>query len=251
MLKSMNLPLITIIIPFYNRVNFTIRALESALFQSYDNTEIILINDGSTESLSELSNIVDKSSRCTLISSKNGGPASARNIGLNHAKGSYVAFLDSDDYWEPDKLATQLKIMLDNKWNFSFTSYYIKNLETSEKVTRSCKIDYKFPIPAFHCDIATPTVMVEMNLIKNLRFNESFRAGEDTLFWLNLSKITTLRKINLPLATVTTSNTTTFKNKNLKLQTFELLNKDGLNNHFFLQLIHNLYVFLRKSFNLI
>ena len=69
----MNLPLITIIIPFFNRINFTIRSLESALNQTYTNTEIVLINDGSTESLEELLTLVNKDSRCILINAKNGG----------------------------------------------------------------------------------------------------------------------------------------------------------------------------------
>jgi glycosyltransferase involved in cell wall biosynthesis len=98
--------LISVIIPAYNAAQTILETLSSVQQQTFSNFEIIVINDGSTDNLLEqLSTIID--SRLNVFSYENGGLSVARNRGINHASGEYIAFLDADDLWAPDKLELQ------------------------------------------------------------------------------------------------------------------------------------------------
>ncbi|HHF1017434.1 TPA: glycosyltransferase family 2 protein, partial [Haemophilus influenzae] len=112
----MNMPLISIIMPVYNAECYLNQGILSCLNQSYQNIELILIDDGSTDkSIEIINNIIDKDKRVKLFfTPTNQGPAAARNIGLEKAQGDYITFLDSDDFIANDKLEKQLNFMLQN-----------------------------------------------------------------------------------------------------------------------------------------
>jgi glycosyltransferase involved in cell wall biosynthesis len=108
----MSLPLCTIVIPAYDAGIWIERTLRSAAQQNYPNLEIIVIDDGSkdnTRMLAEAMAVVDD--RFRVISIPNGGVANARNVGIREACGKYVAFLDADDLWHPDKIRLQVEAM--------------------------------------------------------------------------------------------------------------------------------------------
>lgn len=90
--------LISVIIPIYNVAPYLRECLNSVINQTYKNLEIILVNDGSTDESEEIAKEYLSDSRVWLISTPNGGLSKARNIGLDHAKGEYIYFIDSDDY---------------------------------------------------------------------------------------------------------------------------------------------------------
>ena len=118
-----NTPLITVIIPAYNRFEEVQRAINSVIKQSYKNIEIIVVDDGSTQPLNSLENKYND--LIVIRHPTNLGAAIARNTGINAAKGSFVAFLDSDDTWYEDKLTNQLQFMLENpNLNASTTAFY-------------------------------------------------------------------------------------------------------------------------------
>ena len=95
----MNSPLISVIVPVYNVENFLHECVDSIINQSYSNLEIILINDGSSDKSGEICEIYAlKDSRIKVYHKKNGGLSESRNMGLDHATGSYISFVDSDDY---------------------------------------------------------------------------------------------------------------------------------------------------------
>ena len=104
-------PTVSVIIPTLNRAQLVHRAIQSVLKQTYEDLELIVVDDGSTDDLAgSLSRIEDP--RFRLVShAENRGPAAARNTGISEALGQYVAFLDSDDYWLPNKLEVQLEFM--------------------------------------------------------------------------------------------------------------------------------------------
>src|SRR3989344_8773435 len=102
--------MISVIIPTYNRALMVKRAIESVLAQSYENFEIIVADDGSTDDTKEALSGYINSGKIKYIFQDNAGPGAARNAGIKHAKGELVAFLDSDDEWVPDKLEKQIKI---------------------------------------------------------------------------------------------------------------------------------------------
>ena len=106
-------PLVSVIIPAYNRAHLIGRAIASVLAQSYRHFEIVVVDDGSNDDLgTALAAIADPRLRC-IAHPKNRGAAAARNTGIAAAQGEFVAFLDSDDTWYPDKLAFQVAAMRD------------------------------------------------------------------------------------------------------------------------------------------
>ena len=111
--------LISIIIPVYNAERYLIECLNSIIHQTYRNLEIICINDGSTDhSLELLKMFSKKDSRIKIINKKNGGPSSARNVGLEIAKGDYVSFVDADDYLQTNAYEILVECaMQKQKWD--------------------------------------------------------------------------------------------------------------------------------------
>lgn len=104
---------ISVIIPVYNVGNYLQQCVDSVLAQTYQNIELILVDDGSTdESVKICDNYVRKDSRISVIHKKNGGLSDARNVGLVACTGDYVAFLDSDDYWSGDFLGEIVDLLI-------------------------------------------------------------------------------------------------------------------------------------------
>lgn len=105
-------PLVSVIIPTYNRGYCIKRSIFSVLNQTYKNIELIIVDDGSTDNTENvIQDIIATDSRVIYKKKKNGGACSARNMGINMARGKYIAFQDSDDYWYKDKLSTQIAIL--------------------------------------------------------------------------------------------------------------------------------------------
>ena len=95
--------MISIIIPLYNKETSILGTVNSIINQNYNNYEIVIVNDGSTDnSISIIKSI--QCNRIVLLDKPNGGPASARNFGVKHAHGNWIIFLDADDYLEPNAL---------------------------------------------------------------------------------------------------------------------------------------------------
>jgi glycosyltransferase involved in cell wall biosynthesis len=106
-------PLVSVIVPNFNYAKFLPDCLDSLLAQSYSNIEIIVVDDGSTDESLEVLNGYSK--RVRIISSMNYGVNHARNLGLLGSHGDFVAFCDSDDWWEPEKIARQIQLLLHNQ----------------------------------------------------------------------------------------------------------------------------------------
>jgi glycosyltransferase involved in cell wall biosynthesis len=105
-----NNPLVSVVIPAYNRAHTLRRAVDSVLNQTYTNIEVLIVDDGSKDNTCEVLRLYGDKIR--WWSQKNAGPSSARNSGIKEAKGDYVAFLDSDDAWSPKKLERQMGLLL-------------------------------------------------------------------------------------------------------------------------------------------
>ena len=179
-------PLITIIIPFFNRVKSTISSLYSALNQSYNNIEIIIIDDCSTEDIKELLDVIKNHSNVFYHKNlENSGPSFSRNIGIKYSKGDYICFLDSDDIFQPNKIYEQLKFMVNRNYNCSYTSYF-KSFGNKLSLVKCNLIPMFYPLIAFYCPIATPTVMIKKDILNNYQFNNDLRFGEDLILWINL-----------------------------------------------------------------
>ncbi|WP_300693451.1 glycosyltransferase family 2 protein [uncultured Bacteroides sp.] len=191
---------VSVIIPFYNRVDWLEEAVISVLNQSYNNIEIIVVNDGSYEDLSGFLSIYGD--KIFYVYKQNEGPGAARNRGIEIATGDFIAFLDSDDIWEPDKTEKQLHYMLANNYVWSHTGgmYFQDGCILRQKpfdfhnnsawVARRSLVSMQ---------IATPSVMIRADILKqnkNLRFNVTMRYSQDTFFYQLMAQYYELGYLN-------------------------------------------------------
>jgi len=182
---------VSIIIPFYSQVDWLIEAVESVFGQSYKDFEIIVINDGSKEDTSPfLAKFQDK---IIYKYKENGGPGSARNLGIELAKGEYIAFLDSDDIWEPQKLELQVDLMEKTGaiWSHTYWAQFAENdVNNIVRVYGPENQRNTYPGSLASINIATPCVMVRTDFLNermDFRFHEDMRFGQDNYLWLLLS----------------------------------------------------------------
>ena len=115
--------LVSIITPCYNSSQFIGECIDSVLSQTYDNWELLIVDDSSSDNSCEMIRKYDDNRISLIELEKNGGAAEARNIALKKAKGKYIAFLDSDDLWESQKLEKQISFMETEDIAFSFSTY--------------------------------------------------------------------------------------------------------------------------------
>lgn len=196
---------VSIVLPFYNRPKKTIQALKSIEAQTYKNYEVVLVNDASNEDVSEVLKYVRKSKNVKLINFEaNQGPAAARNAAIDAATGTYIAFLDNDDEYVPDKLKTQLEYMTRFNPTFSYTAYVRRG--SGEDVVMHDKELTGLVVPKIVCgaSIATPTVMVSKKFLdeNHIRFREDIRIAEDSCMWLECAKKTEMLLVDEPLTIV-------------------------------------------------
>jgi len=179
---------VSVIIPFYNGLNWLTEALESVFNQTFKSYEIIIIDDGSKEDLTDFLTLYGD--RILYKKIENSGPGTARNIGVQMAKGNYLSFLDSDDLWLKNKLEEQVRYMTENNVKWSHTSYETFSDKTGELISSIAlgKVSgFLFKPFLLSCPIATPCVMIERAFFKqnNLMFSPKMRYGQDYFLWLN------------------------------------------------------------------
>lgn len=182
--------LVSIITPAYNASRFILETIKSVKDQTYANWEMLIIDDCSTD---DTRRIVEEQSRLDqrihlIAAPQNGGPAKARNLGLQKAKGRYIAFLDSDDLWLPEKLERQLKFMKTRQVSFSFTQYRYMNEKgvISEEIVKvpDC-LDYKGLLRNTNL-IGCLTVLLDREKIGPVEFKNI--PPEDFVLWLDILK---------------------------------------------------------------
>ncbi len=181
--------MISVIIPTHNRAAVLGRAVSSVLAQSFKETELIIVDDGSAD---ETRQIVQsfKDKRLTYYHQKNKGVSSARNLGMKKASGQYIAFLDSDDYWLPEKLEHQLRFMLDGGFSISQTQeIWIRNGKRVNPMDKHEKPSgWIFEKSLELCLVSPSCVLMEKNLFhQGYLFNENLMACEDYDLWLRIS----------------------------------------------------------------
>lgn len=194
--------LVSVIIPFYNRVELVKNAIDSVLNQTHKNFEILLVNDG-TKDVSALEQYL-KNEKIRLIDiGENKGVSNARNVGIQNAKGTFVAFLDSDDTFVENKLEEQISYMLSTEAEFSYTGYIADNGVEQVEICRDI-VDNAVEKCIKNCPVATPTVMAKTELLikNNIFYDTKKTLGEDTCFYLDILKHTDIKFVNKCLTKV-------------------------------------------------
>jgi len=196
-------PLVSVVIPAFNAAEFIVETIESVLQQTYRSIEVIVVEDGSQDNTFQLIE-TSFSDDVRLLRQKNSGPSAARNRGIRESSGKYIAFLDADDIWLPEKIASQVDVMeekLDigmlcgdmvnfNEKGREDQSHFRKNGLDEEYFGDRLYIRNGFQKIYNKNFISTPTVMLRRSIIdKTELFPLEFRFSEDYLFWLDIARI--------------------------------------------------------------
>ena len=193
--------LISIIVPIYNVEKYLRQCLDSIQDQTYQNFECLLINDGSSDNSADICReYVSKDSRFRYIEKENGGVSFARNLGIEHSKGEYITFIDSDDWVDSDYLEVLYTALIDENADISVSTYkrfhmadncwYVHSFQRGyEKrvFTNQELIDEFIDLDTF--DYSYRYVcgkLVRKCLLDKIAFNEMTTLGEDMEFWLKL-----------------------------------------------------------------
>lgn len=186
----MNEALVSIITPVYNAERFLGDTIKSIQNQTYKNWELVLVDDcskdGSADMIKEFQANDDRIRYIKL--EKNSGASVSRNTGIKNAKGRFIAFVDSDDIWQPEKLKIQIEYMLENKLGFTFTSYrYMKeDGRLTKKVAKAPKkINYRGLLK--NTIIGCSTVVIDKEIVGEFSM-PLVRRGQDTATWLQILK---------------------------------------------------------------
>ncbi|MBR5125397.1 MAG: glycosyltransferase family 2 protein [Oscillospiraceae bacterium] len=174
--------LISVIVPVYNAEQYLERCVDSLLNQTHADLEILLVNDGSKDGSGALCDaLARKDSRIRVFHKENGGAASARNLGLDHIRGEYVAFADCDDWVETDAYEAMLRLARERNVTLVSAGRYDVNSETGEKTVGLCPVrqerisGVEFAGRVFlwdNCDSSPCDKLYHRSLVQNTRFPE-------------------------------------------------------------------------------
>lgn len=182
--------LVSIITPLYNSEKYIEETLKAVINQSYENWEMIVVDDCSTDSSTRIvENFSNADKRVKLIKNeKNIGPALTRNIALEEAKGRFIAFLDSDDIWEQTKLEKQVSFMLEKKAPLSFTSYQLVN-SSGDLLNHIIQSVPKLNLTDYlkNTIIGCSTAMIDKSITGTFEFL-NIPTRQDTHLWITLLK---------------------------------------------------------------
>ena len=178
-------PPISVIIPTYNRANLVRRAIDSVIKQSYDNLEIIVVDDASVDNTQEVINGIGDSRIIYIRHGVNQGGAATRNTGIEAATGEYVAFLDSDDVWMQGKIEAQLAAIQNQSHPERIVSYTQFEIGDGERVDikpsrgkneKEAVADYLF---LHEGEIQTSTIMLSRAVVKETGFRPELKTHQD------------------------------------------------------------------------
>ena len=183
--------LVSVIMPYYRKKKYLKKTISSILEQSYQNFEIIIVYDDVDKSeLSFIKEIQKLNKRISILeNSTNLGSGFSRNLGIEIAKGHYVAFLDCDDIWEKNKLERQISFMKERDISFSFTAYQIIDQKENIIGKREATDVLNFNQLLNSCDIGLSTVVMKKDLIDEKCKFSNLKTKEDYVLWLNLAKL--------------------------------------------------------------
>jgi glycosyltransferase involved in cell wall biosynthesis len=181
--------MVSIIIPTYNRVFFLKKALDSVFSQTFLSYELIVVDDGSTDSTEEYISSLDR--EVCYIKIAHSGVSRARNVGIDVSRGEWIAFLDSDDYWLPEKLEKQVRyLQAHSEYMLCHTDeIWIKNGVRINQGKKHQKREGWFFLPSLDlCLISPSSIIIHRSVFQDTgKFDESFDYVEDYDMWLRIT----------------------------------------------------------------
>lgn len=191
-------PLISIVIPLYNKESSILTTIQSVISQTYTDYELIVVNDGSTDNGTKIvENYPD--TRINLINKENGGVCSARNRGIQEAKGEYIALLDADDLWDVKYLEEQVKMMNDfpdaAMWSINYAETrngkIVRRVPTGLPDGYRGYVEHYFEMPERVSDLFHPSSTVVRREVfdKVGLFDERIKYAEDSDMWFRVNAL--------------------------------------------------------------
>ena len=182
--------MVSVIMPCYNMEKYISEAIMSVRQQTYPHWELLIVDDASTDNkVAVIESHSKQDDRIRyIVKDKHSGIADSRNQCLQQAQGRYLAFLDADDIWHPDKLETQLRFMTEKQVGFSYSSYDCID-ENGQPLNKSVKATSNMGYEAYlrNTIIGCSTVMVNKDIVGDVVV-PLFRTSEDTATWLDILK---------------------------------------------------------------
>ena len=192
---------VSVIIPTYNRKNLLKRALHSVSSQTFVPQEIIVVDDGSSDGTKDW--VLERFPYVRYIYQDNSGVSSARNAGIKEAKGLWIAFLDSDDEWMPDKLEKQERVINDSKeaWLCHTNEVWVRNNVRVNQMKKHQKYGgYIFENCLDICRISPSSVLIKKEVFEMVGlFDESLKVCEDYDLWLRITSVLPIIFLDQPL----------------------------------------------------
>jgi glycosyltransferase involved in cell wall biosynthesis len=196
--------LVSVIMPVYNREKYVTDAIMSIINQSYDCVEVVVVNDGSTDGSLEIIQELERlyPNKIIVLNQVNQGQVIARNNAIQKCNGEFVAFLDSDDIWEPQKLELQIPLF---KANVGLVYCGIYQIDDNGNILGEEACDDRiqgniFPQLLVQNRMTGGTVVVRRDILNNVGvFDEEFKAAENWDLWLRVCFSYEAAVVNLPL----------------------------------------------------
>ena len=184
-----NQPLISVIMPCYNMASYISDSIQSVQRQTYPHWELLIVDDASTdETVNIIASYAQSDTRIRFATKKHSGIADTRNQCIQMAQGQFLAFLDADDIWHPEKLEKQLGFMIEKNVGFTYSTYdwIDEDGKTLNKFINTIgNLDYETYLR--NTIIGCSTVMVNKAITGNVVVPK-FRTSEDTATWLDILK---------------------------------------------------------------
>lgn len=185
-------PQVSVIIPCYNSADFIAETLDSVFAQTYKNFETVLVNDGSanTDVLEKVIN--PYRDKLIYLKQENGGVSKARNTGIKASRGSLLAFLDSDDIWEPSFLESQIKFLCENDLDLVYCDALLfgESPLAGKTYMQCCPSEGKVSLKSLmelQCNIITSCVVVRKEIVRKVgMFDEQIKVAEDFDLWARI-----------------------------------------------------------------
>jgi glycosyltransferase involved in cell wall biosynthesis len=206
------IPTVTVVIPTFNSASLLPAAIASVRSQQWPNLDLIVVDDGSTDETEQVLDALARDGGLCWFRQDNAGAAAARNRGIKAATGDWIAFLDADDVWLPDKLATQFEALEKAGADFSFTDSRLR-FANGEEHDLPCPVLTGPLMPQLMTGslFGTPTVVVRRRCFERVGyFDEQLRTGEDWDMWLRLASAFTHAWVPEPLCLVKISTSPKF-----------------------------------------
>lgn len=221
-------PLVSVVIPAYNRATLIGETLESVYGQTYEPLEVIVVDDGSSDSLeAALSPYIPRGLRLIRHEVNKGAPA-ARNTGIAAARGEFVAFLDSDDLWEPEKTARQVEKMLASTLDTALVYSGIRKIDQDGRFlgfkTPAKKGEIYLDLLAENWIGSTSTALVRASALAHVGgFDTTLRSRQDLDLWLRLAREFRIDFVDAPLVIYRVHTDRISSNVDSRIQGYESL----------------------------